>query len=197
VQATFHLCYKESVKLKQKRLFEEPEVCDSIPLDVARAISDKILSLTSEWLNPAVVVGSVRREKPYCKDIDIVGVGSLQNALKTISQNFKTEFKVKGDKVIKLYIETEHGKLQVDLYCATPSTFGIHKLVRTGSAEHNIWLAKYAISKGFRIRYSEGLLKHEKVVVRETEEGVFGALGLKCPSPKEREVVEGKPVWLK
>ena len=184
--------------VKQKKLFEEPEVCDKIQLDVARAIGDKILFYTSEWLNPAVVVGSVRREKPFCRDIDIVGVASpdsFEKGIRSLSQAFRTELKVKGEKVTKLYIETEHGKVQVDLYSANPSTFGIHKLVRTGSAEHNIWLAKYAISKGFKIRYSEGLLKDGKVVAGETEGGVFGALGLKCPNPKEREVIDGNPVW--
>jgi DNA polymerase (family 10) len=79
---------------------------------------------------------------------------------------------------------------------ATPSTFGIHKLIRTGSAEHNVWLATYAMTKGFRLRYSEGLLKDGHVVAGETEEGVFEALGLPCPEPQKREVVDGKPVWL-
>jgi DNA polymerase/3'-5' exonuclease PolX len=32
-------------------------------------------------------------------------------------------------------------------------------LVRTGSADHNMRLAGYAISKGMRIKYSEGLIK--------------------------------------
>lgn len=103
---------------------------------------------------------------------------------------------LKGDKIAKLYIAADCGKIQIDLYCATPLTFGIHKLIRTGSAEHNIWLASYAMSKGFRLRYGEGLLKDGRVVAGETEEGVFEALGLKCPEPEEREVVDRKPVWL-
>lgn len=34
--------------------------------------------------------------------------------------------------------------------------------LNTGSSEHNMWLASYAISKGMRIRYSEGLIKEER-----------------------------------
>jgi len=84
----------------------------------------------------------------------------------------------------------------VDFYRAKPSTFGIHLLVRTGSADHNMWLAGYAISKGMRIKYSEGLIKDNSVIAGETEQGVFEALGLPYPLPSEREIVEGKPVWM-
>ena len=113
--------------MKQAKLFgtPEPKVCDRIELSVARIIGGEILSCVSPFLNPVSVVGSVRRGKPYCKDIDIVGVGSLEKAVKAVCQNFKTEFKVKGPLCTKLYITTEHGKVQVDFYCATPSTFGI------------------------------------------------------------------------
>ena len=69
-------------------------------------------------------------------------------------------------------------------------------LVRTGSAEHNVWLAGYAISKGMRIRYSEGLIKEGVAVAGETEQGVFEALGLPYPLPSEREITDKKPVWI-
>ena len=69
-------------------------------------------------------------------------------------------------------------------------------LVRTGSADHNVWLASYAISKGMRIKYSEGLIKDKSVIAGETEKGVFEALGLPYPLPSEREIVDSKPVWM-
>ena len=183
--------------MSQRKLFgEELEVVKEIPLAEAVRISKAVLAIVSKTLNPCEIVGSIRRKKPYCKDIDSVGVGSLENAFKALTRHFKTEFKVKGPKVTKLYIETEHGKVQIDLYCATPQTFGIHKLIRTGSAEHNMWLASYAIKNGFRLKYSEGLLKDGKVVAGETEDGVFEALSLKVPKPEKREIVDGTPVWL-
>lgn len=45
-----------------------------------------------------------------------------------------------------------------------------------------------------RIRYSEGLIKDGMAVAGETEQGVFEALGLPCPLPSEREIVDSKPV---
>jgi len=91
----------------------------------------------------------------------------------------------------------QNGLFQVDFYRAKPSTFGIHLLIRTGSADHNMWLAGYAISKGMRLKYSEGLLKDAAPIAGEDEKGVFSALGLPCPLPSEREVADNKPVWMK
>ena len=64
-----------------------------------------------------------------------------------------------------------------------------------GSAEHNIWLASYAISKGMRLKYSQGLLKDGNGAAGETEEDVFEVLGLTFLEPLERKVVDGKPLW--
>ena len=99
--------------------------------------------------------------------------------------------------MIKLNAPFENSLFQVDFYRAMEQTFGIQVLIRTGSADHNMWLAGYAISKGCRLKYSEGLIKDDVAVAGETEESVFSALGLQCPEPQHREVVDGKPAWLK
>jgi DNA polymerase/3'-5' exonuclease PolX len=101
-----------------------------------------------------------------------------------------------GNSVIKAFLPCQNGLFQVDFYRAKPQTFGIYLLVRTGSADHNVWLAGCAISKGMRIKYSEGLIKDNNIIAGETEKGVFETLGLRYPLPSEREIVEGKPVWM-
>ena len=68
-------------------------------------------------------------------------------------------------------------------------------LVRTGSAEHNMWLAGHAFSKCMRIKYSEGLIKESVAIAGETEQGVFDALCLPYTLPTQREKAENKPVW--
>jgi DNA polymerase/3'-5' exonuclease PolX len=60
-----------------------------------------------------------------------------------------------------------------------------------------MWLAGYAISKGMRIKYSEGLVKDGVVIAGETEDGVFKALDLPCPESNKREVFGEKPIWRK
>ena len=59
-----------------------------------------------------------------------------------------------------------------------------------------MWFAGYAISKGMRIKYSQGLIKDNNAITGETEKGVFEALGLPYPLPSERETVDGKPIWM-
>jgi DNA polymerase/3'-5' exonuclease PolX len=100
-----------------------------------------------------------------------------------------------GKSVIKLNCPFENCLFQVDFYRATEQTFGIHELIRTGSADHNMWLAGYALSKGFRLKYSEGLLKDKTVAAGETEESVFSALDQPFTEPQLKEAADGKPVW--
>jgi DNA polymerase/3'-5' exonuclease PolX len=59
-----------------------------------------------------------------------------------------------------------------------------------------VWLAGYAISKGMRIKYSEGLIKDNSIIAGENEKEVFTTLGLPYPLPSEREIVDSKPVWM-
>jgi DNA polymerase/3'-5' exonuclease PolX len=90
-------------------------------------------------------------------------------------RRLKAKPSCQGNSVIKAF-STCHGDLfQVDFYHAQPSTFGICLLVRTGSAEHNMWLAGCAISKGMRVKYSECLIMDGVAVAGETEQGLFEA----------------------
>ena len=95
----------------------------------------------------------------------------------------------------KINYPFEDSLFQVDFYRAIPKTFGIQELIRTGSADHNMWLAGYAITKGYRLKYSVGLIKEDVPVAGETEESVFSALDLPCPEPQKREITDGKPIW--
>ena len=145
------------------------------------------------------VAGSIRREKPKVHDVDFVVVTKSDADWKRISNTLtynKAKHSCSGNQLIKTFLPCRNGMFQVDFYRARPSTFGVHLLIRTGSADHNMWLAGYAISKGMRLKYSEGLLKEGVPISGEDEKGVFAALGLICPMPSQREIVEGKPFWM-
>ena len=80
------------------------------------------------------------------------------------------------------------GRVQVDLYRASENTWGALLLVRTGSAQHNIYLCNLAIRKGLRLQYSRGLVdKDGNIMAGKTEEEIFEALGLSFTSPQDRE----------
>ena len=164
----------------------------------AEKTASQVKSLVCTHCEKIEIAGSIRRQKPKVHDIDFVVVAKSDADWQKINDKLK-QLKAKpncsGNSVIKAFVPCENGFFQVDFYRAKPSTFGIHLLVRTGSADHNMWLAGCAISKGMRIKYSEGLIKDGVVVGGETEQGVFEALGLPYPLPSEREIAESKPVW--
>jgi DNA polymerase/3'-5' exonuclease PolX len=185
---------------KQATLFSEKEtpVFKELALSEAENIANHLKTAICSHCDRLEVAGSLRRKKPVVHDIDFVAVAKNDAEWRRINEELK-RLKAKpgcaGNSIIKAYLPCHDGLFQVDVYRAKPSTFGVHLLIRTGSAEHNMWLAAYAISKGMRLKYSEGLIKDSAAIAGEDEKGVFTALGLPCPLPSEREIVENKPVW--
>jgi DNA polymerase/3'-5' exonuclease PolX len=186
---------------KQSTLFQESEVTVIPELDLKETerIAAQVKAAVETLCDRIEVAGSIRRQKSKVHDIDFVVVTKTDAEWQKINEKLK-HLKAKpncsGNSVIKAFLPCPNGLFQVDFYRAKPSNFGIHMLVRTGSAEHNVWLAGLAISKGMRIKYSEGLIKDNNVIAGETEKGVFEALGLSCPLPSEREIVDSKPLWM-
>ena len=186
---------------KQSTLFPENEVIVIPELDLKEAeeIGARVKAAVEPLCGMIEVAGSIRRQRSKVHDIDFVVVTKNDTDWQKINEKLK-KLKAKpncsGNSVIKTFLPCQNGLFQVDFYRAKPQTFGILLLVRTGSAEHNVWLAGCAISKGMRIKYSEGLIKDNNAIAGETEKGVFEALNLPCPLPSEREIVEGKPVWM-
>jgi DNA polymerase (family X) len=187
--------------MKQSKLFQddEPVVLEELDLKDAETLAQQVKTLVSFNCEKIDIVGSIRRQRPKIHDVDFVVVPPNDFEWQKISDKLrvkKARTSCAGNAVIKALMPCQGGLFQVDFYRAKTNTFGVHKLIRTGSADHNMWLAGYAISNGFRLKYSEGLLKEGVVVAGETEENVFEALGLTCPKPEEREVVDRKPVWM-
>jgi len=74
---------------------------------------------------------------------------------------------------------------QIDLYFATPETWGTLVLIRTGSAEHNIKLSMIAQKEGLKLSHN-GLTRKGKVIAT-VEKELFEALDLPYVEPEERE----------
>jgi len=182
---------------KQSRMFDEdePEIRKNIPLEEAKRFTNKLL-IQSNFNNFEVisVVGSIRRKRKTVNDIDFLIITSdegwrqLRNYL---LGKLKAKKVCAGDKIQRYILDG----IELDIYRATKDTYGITKLIRTGSAGHNVYLAKLAISKGMRIKYSLGVVKDAKVIAGSSESGIFTVLGLPWIEPELREVIKGKPMW--
>jgi DNA polymerase (family 10) len=186
---------------KQVKLFPEnvAAVLPELDLMEAERVADRVKSAVGAHCDAIEVAGSLRRRKTRVHDVDFVVAAKSDAEWQKLSEELRrmrAKLSCSGSSVIKALLPVKNCLFKVDFYRAKPSTFGVHLLIRTGSADHNMWLAGYAISKGMRLKYSEGLIKDDAVIAGESEKGVFEALGLPYPSPSEREIVEYKPVWM-
>jgi DNA polymerase/3'-5' exonuclease PolX len=187
---------------RQSTLFPEKEslTLQELTLDYARCLTDQVKSAVLSYCEKIEVAGSIRRQRPAVHDVDFVVVVKSEAEWLKISEELKrlkARFSCQGNAVIKALLPCKGGMFQIDFYRAQPETFGIHLLIRTGSAEHNMWLAGHAFSKGMRLKYSQGLLKDGLAIAGQDERGVFEALLLPFPAPREREIIDGKPAWQK
>jgi DNA polymerase (family 10) len=153
-----------------------------------------------------VVVGSIRRQRPEVNDIDIVVVPKAprdenwDRIAKELKHAYLMEQINKGPKLMRFAHRAEDrlgavADYTVDIYRATPQTWGILCLVRTGSKEHNVKLCNLALRRGMKLSAAEGLLKPIDTsgalmanIACKTEEEIFAALGLPFIEPKDREV---------
>jgi DNA polymerase (family 10) len=192
----------KAVTHKQRSLFPESDKSDALNvlrgLDRAEVepLASKIVSLISPYCARAEVAGSIRRRKPTVNDIDIVIQPKPQSwiqVIKEIRREFGAVTEKQGEKLATLYVpfasKQGQGYVEVDLYRASEGTWGILLLIRTGSAEHNIYLCNLAIRKGYHLAYSKGLLNEKgEVIASKTEHEVFQALGLDYIPPEDREL---------
>jgi len=129
------------------------------------------------------IAGSVRRKRPFPRDIDLVLIPSdpwnLNYEIASLGQ-----VPVKGGKIQRI----NHDGVQVDLYFAEPKTWATLLLIRTGSAQNNIRLASLAKRKGWHLKASgDGLFdENGQRIAGETEESIFEALGIPYQRPEAR-----------
>ena len=187
---------------KQTSLSPDSDTSDTLNLlrDLDRSevepIAFNILSTIDPYCTRAEIAGSIRRRKRTVNDIDIVVQPKAHcwvKLIKAIRHEFDAITEKQGPKLATLYVpfasKQGQGHLQVDLYRASQVTWGILLLIRTGSAEHNIYLCNLAIRKGYRLLYSRGLIDEGgAVIASKTERDVFQALGLDYIPPRDREV---------
>lgn len=164
-----------------------------------------------------MVCGSIRREKPEVKDIDIVGImktdyafgeETLFDTICRLDPNGPRDAKSAGKHGAARFLDGidikrfQYRGISIDVYIAKPEEFETLVLIRTGSTNHNIKLTKLAIAKGMRLYASgKGLWKvipnqndPSKPIpielVSNTEEGILKELVGKYVEPKDRRYDE-------
>jgi len=122
------------------------------------------------------IVGSIRRGRPVINDVDIV---SIPRDPRTFLCGLRAL--MRGQQIIRF----EEGGAKIDLYLATPETFEVLRLIRTGSAQHNVKLATIAKRRGWQLKFGEGLITPEGTVT--SERGILEKVLGRYVPPEERE----------
>lgn len=153
-------------------------------LKQARASAQGIVDQLASYCERIEVAGSIRRQRPFPRDIDIVLIPRSQGQLVVALQSLG-EARLGGQKLE----ERVYKGVQVDLYFATPETWATLLLIRTGSKSHNIKLTTLAKKRGWHLYASGRGLFNEKGerIAGDSEESFFQALGLPFAEPWERE----------
>lgn len=165
-------------------------------LEEALEYANQVIFAIADLCQKIEVAGSIRRKKPEVHDIDLVVIPRVRDhpfnvfTWDAIATRLKKELKMKlirkGKKLMTLGFKDVD--LPVDIYRATPETWGVLLLIRTGSKEHNTMLCNKALRCEMKLSAAQGVIKDNKVIASRTEEEIFKALQMDYVPPEKREV---------
>lgn len=156
-------------------------------LGKAQAIAEEVIKRLSPYCSRIEVAGSIRRQKPFPRDIDIVLIPSdlwnLEGEVLGLSRPFQP--KLSGDKLKRF----NYNGVQVDLYFASEDTWATLLLIRTGSTENNVRLCSLAKKRGWHLAANgRGLfVSNGERIAGDSEESIYAALGVPYKAPWERD----------
>jgi DNA polymerase (family 10) len=131
--------------------------------------------------------GSLRRMRETIGDVDILAAARDPAPLMAAFAGMPsvTDVLVHGEK--KTSVRTVGG-LQADLRVVEPEAWGAALVYFTGSKPHNIRIREIAVRKGLKLsEYGLFQVDDGSLIVSETEEEVYGRLGLPWIPPPLRE----------
>ncbi|GAH65921.1 unnamed protein product, partial [marine sediment metagenome] len=156
-----------------------------IELSRAQKVAEGIVELLKPYCSRIEIAGSIRRKRPWVKDIDLVLVPTDLWGLHTeLTKLGGGKLKMSGSKIIRVM----YGRIQVDVYVADETIWATLLLIRTGSAENNIRLATLAQERNWRLKANgDGLINETgERIAGDSEESIYAALGLPWQPPERR-----------
>lgn len=138
------------------------------------------------------IAGSIRRKKPFVKDIEIVAIpkpyetGLFESGIAQVVNKWE---KVKGDLPCKYTQRILPGGIKLDLFFATPGNWGLIFAIRTGSKKfsHEV-LGKRWVRRGYKSENGFLWYNGKQILVPE-EQDLFARVGLPLIAPDRREVI--------
>lgn len=152
-------------------------------LEKAQAIANEIEKLLEPHCERVEIAGSIRRQRPVVRDIDLVLVPKDRYTVDSILMRLG-KVSMAGPKLARVTMDS----IDLDVYYATPETFATLLLIRTGSKENNILLCTAAKKRAWRLCADGSGLFNERGerIAGDSEQSIYQALGLRYQEPEER-----------
>lgn len=154
-------------------------------LEDAKQIYADVEAIVGPYCEKIAVAGSVRRQRRFVNDIDIVAIPKMGTLRGTLPMLFDmVSSALNGPKMARL----RYKGAQIDIYYATEETWATMLLIRTGSKESNIRLCSIAQGRSWKLHANgDGLFDSGgQRIAGDTEESIFRALGVAYLEPWER-----------
>jgi DNA polymerase/3'-5' exonuclease PolX len=177
------------------------------PDSFARYIAETFINDIKDTCEQIEIVGSLRRQKYAVNDIDIIVIPKfiqeddetlfgepvqtnlLDRRLSQFCFKGTLSLEANGPK-IKRFIKSVDGEdVPIDIYISNKDTWWTLMLIRTGSKNHNIMLAKRAIEMHMQLKADgTGLLSPGgSIIPIGSEEHIFEHLNLPYRIPEDRD----------
>jgi len=156
-----------------------------VRLSEVKAIAEKYQNFLKPYCSRIEIAGSIRREKPEVKDIEIV---VIPKDLTGFSNEVNKLEKVKGEPTGKYTQRILPEGIKLDLFIANEKNWGLIFAIRTGSANfsHKI-LACGWVKKGYH-SVNGILIKDGKEIEVREERDLFNLIGISYVGPGLRNL---------
>ena len=166
----------------------------------ARAIAEELKSQLEPACERIEIAGSIRRQKPFVGDIELLCVPKIDNGADCLDQAIKLfmQFGVlsmrlnkRGSRAYgpknKLLVHLPSG-MGLDIFSTDEKCWPVALVARTGGKVTNQRIAMAAIKKGWHLQaYGAGFSTPEGDIVCKSEKEVFELVGLPYKDPWERD----------
>lgn len=183
----YWLCPFMAVHKGSDNGIQQPGEREAMKLEEGKEIAREFISHIKDLCERVEIAGSIRRQCREVNDIDLVVIPKGPFMAKLITEHMKGklwQLKLTGKKIVRLIFK----KKQIDIYIADHNTWATLLLIRTGSKENNIKLAKEAILEGYQLKADgSGLFDgNGNRIAGNSEESIYEELGLVYQPPEER-----------
>ena len=153
-------------------------------IDEAKKIADKYVEILKPYCLRIEIAGSIRREKPEVKDIEIVAIpGNLEGFAREVNKLQK----VKGEPTGKYTQRILPEGIRLDLFIANEKNWGLIFAIRTGSVDFSHkTLACGWVKKGYHSKDGKLIDKQGREIVLREERDLFDLIGIPFVKPELR-----------